>query len=198
MEQFSSKHWITILVLVFFVAFGAGLLSGKKIYSSNQNEMKIPLVQTPKIEPITYSVYITGAVKNPDVYKVEEGSIVKDLLQIAGGPTEDADLLSCNLAYKVHDGEKIVIPSKASVQLSENGGMTPENTEHSETNGKININKANLEQLMALPGIGEVKAQAIIDYRTKNGPFKSIQEIMNVTGIGEKTFEKIQDMITVF
>ncbi|NMC60449.1 MAG: hypothetical protein GYA51_13850 [Candidatus Methanofastidiosa archaeon] len=186
------------MVLVSFVAFGAGLLSGKKIYSGNQNKMQIPLVQTPKIEPITYSVYITGAVKNPDVYKVEEGSIVKDLLQIAGGPTEDADLLSCNLAYKVHDGEKIVIPSKASVQLSENGGMTPENTEYSETNGKININKANLEQLMALPGIGEVKAQAIIDYRTKNGPFKSIQEIMNVTGIGEKTFEKIQDMITVF
>lgn len=198
MEQFSSKHWITILVLVSFVAFGAGLLSGKKIYSRNQNEMQIPLVQTPKIEPITYSVYITGAVKNPDVYKVEEGSIVKDLLQIAGGPTEDADLLSCNLAYKVHDGEKIVIPSKASAQLSENGEMTPENTEYSETNGKININKANLEQLMALPGIGEVKAQAIIDYRTKNGPFQSIQEIINVTGIGEKTFEKIQDMITVF
>ncbi len=198
MEQFSSKHWITILILVFFVAFGAGLLSGKKIYSCNHNEIEIPLVQTPKIEPITYNVYITGAVKNPDVYKVEEGSIVKDLLQLAGGPTDDADLLNCNLAYKVHDGEKIVIPSKASIQLSEDGEITSENIEYSETNGKININKASLEQLMTLPGIGEVKAKAIIDYRTKNGPFRSIQEIMNVTGIGEKTFEKIQDMITVF
>lgn len=198
MENFSAKQWISIVILCSVVFFGGGLLTGREIYSRPQEPKIIePLIETPAEQVTFYKVYITGAVKNPDVYQVEEGSIVKDLLDKAGGATEDADLIACNLAYRVHDGEKIVIPFKN----AQNQSTTPSaNTSMSDGSSqtKININTATLEQLMSLPGIGEVKGKAIIDYRNKNGEFKSIEEITRVSGIGTKTFEQIKDLITVF
>lgn len=126
-------------------------------------------------------VQIVGEVNNPDVYEIESGMRLYDLIKLAGGFTENADIESINLALLLTDQMKITIPSILDEQETKIK--------------KININTADLTLLMTLNGIGEVKAQAIIDYRMKHGPFKTIEEIMKVKGIGLKTYEKIKDYI---
>ena len=127
-----------------------------------------------------FVVQIIGEVNNPNVYEVQMGIRLNELIEIAGGFTENADIKQVNLALLLTDQMKITIPS---ILDSE------------EKVSKININTADLALLMTLNGIGEVKAQAIIDYRETHGPFKTIEEIMKVKGIGLKTFEKIKDYI---
>ena len=192
--NFSLKQWIVIVILVSFIAFGTGMIVGKgtvKVQPSNST----PVVTTKETvekddTPKDVTVYVAGAVKKSDVYKLPVGSIVKDAIEKAGGATKDADLVAINLAQKVQDGEEIVVPTKQS-------NIAPSSTSSSKNNGKININTASLTELETLPGIGEVKGNAIIQYRKTHGPFKSIHDITNVSGIGEKTFEKIEALITV-
>lgn len=133
-------------------------------------------------------VDIKGAVVHPDVYKLMMGDRVQDAVEMAGGTTEEADLLQVNLAEKVYDEMKIVIPLKGEKLEVEQAGTG---------DGKISINRATAEQLTQLEGIGPSKAKAIIEYRTENGNFNSIDEIMNVSGIGPSTFEKIKDKISL-
>ena len=138
-------------------------------------------------------VEIKGEVKKPDVYQINEGSIIKDLIDKAGGLTEYANIDSINRAEKLVDNQLIVIPNKDS-DLNEaiiTGGGNTSNDE------VININSASISDLQKINGIGEVKAQSILDYREKIGGFKSIEDIKNVDGIGEKTFEKIKDKIKI-
>lgn len=196
MEELDIKKVIIISILLIFIAFGSGILVGKAIYSKPQ-EVQISLEEqnTQEILPKKIKVYIAGEVKKPDVYELEEGSIVKDAILLAGGATENANLLAINLAKRVNDEEQIIVPSKS----TSSADLTFE-TSSSSTNsvkGKININTASKTELMELPGIGEAKAQAIIDFRTKNGPFKNLHDIVNVPGIGEKTYENIKDLITI-
>ncbi|NLJ88750.1 MAG: hypothetical protein GX327_08295 [Epulopiscium sp.] len=160
-----------------------------------------------EIENIFY-VYICGAVKKPGVYSLKEGSRIIDVLDMAGGALEDADLNLLNLAEKIFDEQKIYIPkigeeidkSQIKVENRDDGELkvhTANNSVKNSTNNLININTASLDQLQSLPGIGAVIAQNIIDYRNSQGPFRSIEEIKNVSRIGDKTFEKIKDKITV-
>lgn len=138
-------------------------------------------------------VEIKGEVKKPDVYEVDEGSIIRDLINIAGGLTEKANINKINRAEKLKDNQLIVIPDNESVDSS---AITNSGNNDSE-DGIININSASLSDLQKINGIGEVKAQSIIDYREKSGGFKSIEDIKNVEGIGDKTFEKIKDKISI-
>jgi len=117
---------------------------------------------------------------------------------LAGGFTDNADTISINLAKKLSDGEEIIVYSKVTYASGSTGTVSNAINTNSSANrtGKVNINTASKDELMTLSGIGEVKAQAIIDYRTKNGPFRDIHDIVNVSGIGEKTFENIKDSIT--
>ena len=193
MDTIDTKKIIVISVLLIFISFGLGLYVGKTYIVDKPKEPEIA-PQIIETQPQKIKVYVTGEVKHPDVYELDENSIVKDAIALAGGANENADLISINLAKKLSDGEEVIVPAKGSISnvpTSNPNGTTIPNI------GKININTATKEQLMTLPGIGEVKAQAIIDYRTKNGPFKSIHDIVNVSGIGEKTFEKIENLITV-
>ncbi|WP_347564398.1 helix-hairpin-helix domain-containing protein [Clostridium sp. SM-530-WT-3G] len=138
-----------------------------------------------------------GEVKNPDVYVLEENSIVKDLIEKAGGLTENADINSINRAKQLQNHELIYIYNKneeSSINVSENTAQSSINTQ---VNSKVNINSATIEELKTLKGIGESKANSIIEYREKSGAFKSIEDIKNVDGIGEKVFEKIKDSLTV-
>ncbi|MDO4384094.1 MAG: ComEA family DNA-binding protein, partial [Eubacteriales bacterium] len=146
-----------------------------------------------------YYVDISGAVKNPGVYKVKSKTRLVFLIDKAGGLTKNADLDAINQASYVEDGAKIIIPKKG-----ENGGTGGEtdgassSTESSggSTQGKININQASASELTAIPGVGTVIAQRIVEYR--NGArFNSIEDIKNVKGIGEATFEKMKGQITV-
>lgn len=138
-------------------------------------------------------VEIKGEVLKPDVYKLNEGSIVKDLIDVAGGLTNQANISNINRAKELKNHELIIIRNINDVTTEENSSDIIEYEEN--TDSAISINEADLSKLKEIPGIGDVKANAIIMYREKNGGFKSIEELKNVEGIGEKTFEKIKESI---
>ncbi|MFS8651792.1 MAG: helix-hairpin-helix domain-containing protein [Caldibacillus sp.] len=144
-------------------------------------------------------VDVKGAVKKPGVYPVSEGERVVDVVAKAGGLTEDADDTKINLSQKVSDEMVIYVPRKDEDLGQLSVGTFTNSTGGSSSSGsnKVNINTASREELQTLPGIGPQKANAIIEYRESQGPFQTIEEIMNVSGIGEKSFEKLQDLITV-
>jgi competence protein ComEA len=154
-------------------------------------------------------VDVKGYVKNPGVYKVEEGSRVNDVIVLAGGLIKNANTKYVNLSKKITDEMIINIISNQEVKdmieakkeinlvIDENKISTPDTSTPNDNEILININTANQEQLMELSGIGEAKAKAIIDYRVTSGVFSSIEDIMKVSGISESTFAKIKTFITV-
>lgn len=146
----------------------------------------------------TIIVEIKGQVVKPDVYTLDENSIINDLINMAGGVTENADLSSINRAKKLQNHEMIYIDDKTQSDSQKEAAQSGEaavSSSASET--LVDINTATAEQLKTLNGIGDSKAKSIIEYREQNGGFKSIDEIKNVTGIGDKMFEKIKGNITV-
>ncbi len=153
-------------------------------------------------------VHITGEVNYPGVVVLKEGARVVDAIEAGGGETDKADLGSLNLAYMLSDGEKIYVPNKeetsqenqereyitsakADSEQSENGAKS------TGTNLKININTAKQEELTQITGVGESTAKKIIEYRTQNGKFKSIEDIKNIPGIGDSKFNAMKEEITV-
>ena len=151
-------------------------------------------------------VDIKGEVKNPGCFEVSDALRIKDVIDLAGGLTENADTSNINLGSKVHDEMVIIIDKKEDVKEvinNEEGIKVETKTNNMKTNnttkttGKISINKASVKELTYLSGIGEAKAKKIVDYREKNGPFKSIDDIKKVSGIGEGIFAKIKDYITL-
>lgn len=159
--------------------------------------MTITLQPRPTLDPATptpalINVYVSGAVYKPDVYPLPLGSLVKDAVAKAGGATVDADLDHVNLALKLSDQMQVYVPRKGEAVATPNS-----RSGSAAITAPININTATLEELDRLPGIGPSIAQAIIDYRTANGPFKTIEDINNVKGIGDALFAKIKDSITV-
>ena len=142
---------------------------------------------------------ICGAVQEPGVYKLEDGARIFQLIKQAGGLREDADLNSVNQAEIVTDGMKIRIYTKeeAASLPQQIWESTAESEQTAPVSAKININSADIVQLTQLTGIGEARAADIIAYRTEHGRFLTIEEIMNVSGIKESTFQKIKDQIVV-
>ncbi len=142
--------------------------------------------------PAPLSIYISGAVRQPQVVLLPPGSLLADALTAAGGPASNADLDSVNLALALKDHDHILIPTQPAA--------SPAPTMASETpvhGGIININTATIEELQTLPGIGATRAQDIVNYRLEHGPFQTIEEIRNVSGIGPVTFDKLAPYITV-
>lgn len=138
-----------------------------------------------------FYVEIKGEVIKPDVYEMEEGSIVKDLIDKAGGLKSEANINNINRADKLKENQLIIIPN---VNNEEENIILKFTSEKDEL---ININTGGISDLMEINGVGEAKAKNIIDYREKNGEFKTIEEIKNIDGIGDKTFEKMKDTIKV-
>lgn len=145
------------------------------------------LPQNPPVKKI--SVYISGQVKNISVVELEDDGNLKlaDAVNAAGGLTDFADADAINLAAPLTNGQHIHIPTKDIF-------LMPQNISNAD---RVNINTADIEQLATLKGIGPVLAQRIIDYREQNGAFKSIDEIKNVRGIGDKKFAAVKDKITI-
>lgn len=158
-------------------------------------ELLIPS-PTPEATPEPIGIYILGAVQNPGVYFMPPGSRVIDAIAAAGGETAEADLARVNLAARLEDEEQIYVPRLGEETASLQVLSTP--TSQSATqSGLININTATAQELETLPGIGPALAQRIVDFRTANGPFASIEQIIDVSGIGEGIFSDIKDLITV-
>ena len=143
-------------------------------------------------------IYVCGAVKEPGVYVLPEGSRVYEAIQMAGGMTPEANEAFVNQARVLVDGEQITVFTK-----EETEGLDPKAFDYDVpamdpvAQGKININKATAEELTSLSGIGEAKALAIIEYRETNGAFRETADIMKVSGIGEALYNKIKDDIDV-
>jgi competence protein ComEA len=142
-------------------------------------------------------VYISGEIKKPGVYTLNDGDRAEKLIELCGGFTNNAETSALNLAMKLKDEDFIKIPSKLlNNQLSNTSTPNITNPLQGAT-ALININTATKEQLMDLPRIGDAMSQRIIDYREKMGAFKDIKDLTNVSGIGPKMYENIKDKITV-
>lgn len=178
--------------------------------SNTQNTSQNDILNITTAESEKIVVYIIGSVQNPGIVELNVDSRVSDAVEIAGGLLEDADVSKINLAYKLEDGQKITIPSindKTDEDSSyedyisnDPGNMISQNpsSSTSESNTqKVNINTATQTQLETLPGIGPSTASKIISYRNENGKFKSIEDIKNVSGIGDSKFENIKTNICV-
>lgn len=222
-EKIVTKRNITLIILVFLCILTSFILYGrnkskvfkdeymKNIFVDEEtsdddnvvvNAESTKIVQEEKKNQATKSikmivVEIKGEVVNPDVYEIQEGSIIRDLITKAGGLTNEANIDKINRADKLRDNQLIVIPNKNEISNVKTNISSSSEGSASE-NGVININTATLEELQKINGVGEIKARSIIEYREKNGGFKSIDEMKNIDGIGDKTFEKMKDGITVW
>ncbi|MDI6688898.1 MAG: ComEA family DNA-binding protein [Actinomycetota bacterium] len=189
--HFSRLELVAIIFLVSLLLLGGGILHVRSKSATSVKEIT-PIEQKTQgaKKPLEVVVHVCGAVKAPGVYELSGTKRVTDAIQIAGGPTPEANLDALNLAAKLVDGQKIYVPKEGesiSPTLSGNGTV----------DGPINLNTASVEQLDQLPGIGPVLAQRIIEYRESNGGFKSIDDLQKVEGIGPKKFEQIKDKVTV-
>ncbi|MGE5653717.1 MAG: helix-hairpin-helix domain-containing protein [Bacillota bacterium] len=163
------------------------------IASTQGSEGQLPgsgVPQPPtKLEQVI--IHMSGAVRQPGLYSLPSGARLNDAVQAAGGPLAEADLDAVNLAAPLVDGQKYLIPVKGQ-QMTVTPAGSP-----SSGSGKININTADSKTLELLPGVGEVRAKAIIEYRQKNGPFRSIEDLKKISGIGDKTFEQMREQVTI-
>lgn len=153
----------------------------------------------------TVTCDISGAVKHQGVYTLKNGARLQELIEAAGGTTARAQLKAINRATLLKDQDKIHIPYKGenvatagSADNSQNSGSTSSSSPSNQGDGtKINLNTANVTELQKLTGIGQKKAEQIIAYREQNGSFKKIEDLMQVSGIGEKTFASLKDQLAV-
>lgn len=194
MEQGSSRYR-ALIVLCSMVSLVVGGVIG--YFSHPQNAPPV-IVSTPvqpsSPTPAPLRVHVSGAVLNPDVYTLPPGSIVRDAVMAAGGPAPDADLEHINLAVELKDQQQVRVPRKGEEATA---GSEASSGSSGESSGLININTATAAQLETLPRIGPAMAQRIVEYREANGPFKTIEELQNVPGIGPATFNGLKDLITV-
>ena len=145
-------------------------------------------------------VDISGQVKKPGVYKMNSGDRINDLIEIAGGLTEDANVDNINRASKVEDGSKVYIPKNGEgsvAQSSSKGPSAGTGSSNSSSDVKVNINTSDEDGLKQIPGVGPSMAKKIVDYRNSNGRFNSVEDLKNISGIGSKTFAKMQDYVVV-
>lgn len=189
------------------------VLVTKKSEKSSENKKSLT-----KEEEKEIMVDMKGYVNQPGIYKLQEGSRVIDAINMAGGVTNDADTSVLNLSKKLKDEmviivysyeqvanfkvikqEELVVQEQCQVGINDigNDACIEEETEEVNSNTKVSINTGTLEELMTLEGIGETKAKAIIEYREANGSFEKIEDLLNVSGIGESVFAKIKENITL-
>lgn len=162
--------------------------------SSSEKEVnKEEKEESPEQDIIT--VDVKGAVKSPGIYDLPVGSRVHDAVQKAGGLTDEADSKSLNLAQKISDEALVYVPTKGEEVASQQAASGT--TASTSKDKKVNLNKASLEELKQVKGLGGKRAQDIIDHREANGKFKSVDELKKVSGIGAKTIEKLKDYVTV-
>lgn len=173
------------------------IIAGTVMFSNNNKKSKEVSTESESLvteETVVDKVWVDigGEVKSPKVVELDDGSRVQDAIDAAGGLTSEADITNLNRAALVNDGDKIYVPAvgdESGASGSPSGGV-------STTGGKVNINTADSEELQTITGVGPATAEKIISYRESNGRFKVIEDIKNVSGIGDKTFDKMKESIT--
>ncbi len=193
-----SRAELAGLVLLIAVALGgAGLWYIRSLprpvevrEASGPSHLATSAASSPS--PMVVLVDVAGWVRRPGVYEFHEGDRVIDAIEAAGGARPGAMLEALNLATPLVDGSQVLLPRAAPSGASSPGAVAPPGV-----STMININTASATELEALPGVGEVIAQRIVDYRTQNGPFTSVDGLLDVSGIGEATLEEMRDLVTV-
>lgn len=198
-NSLSREQQLIILGLVLVIVSGLGVMAYRHFAMGDSGEilMEEPQDKPQIVKAAEIVVHVAGAVKQEGVYKLNLGDRIIDALKLAGGATASANLSSINLAEKVKDGQKIVVPVKQKVveRVSGNQGIKGSGT--SSVSAKININSADEKELCKIQGIGPKTAKKIVEYRTTNGPFSKIEDIMEISGIGKEKFEKMKEQITI-
>jgi competence protein ComEA len=203
MLKLTKQEQYVFIVLILAILSGGGIL----VYKNSGGEV-ITIIDTvervqadeihvpPSIEDEVSRIYVhvSGAVKSPGVYALKEGARIYEAIELAGGLAEDADEERLNLAQVLRDAQKVYVPVKGGsdtysedVPQVQAGGA-----------GLVDINSASVAVLATLPGIGKVLAERIVEYRRLNGPFERKEDLMKVSGIGQKKFEGLEDLIIVF
>lgn len=204
-----NKNKAKIIVLLIIVSISICYVLNNKhesyenIYINNDimNESLQDIIISEEIEKI--KIHIIGEVKNPGIYELEAGSRIQDAIIVAGGETENAALDEVNLAYEIEDGQKICIPSifqEVNAYIYNDSGTNVIVNNENDVRGnsvKVDINKASSEDLQQIKGVGPALAEKIISYREQNGKFKNIEELKNVSGIGEKKYETLVEYVTI-
>lgn len=194
MFSLTRQEQAVVIFLIGAIILGGGVLYYRRVIQPGvQPEVVEARIKPEQVQQVT--VDIAGAVWRPGVYTLKTGARVKDAVDKAS-PRSDANLELLNLASILRDGQKIVVPTKIS-----EGDLKRRSTSEASLPGqakRINLNAATKVELETLPGIGPVRAQAVIEYRTQHSGFKKIEEIKNVEGIGEITFKKVEDLVTVY
>lgn len=193
---FPSVILISVLLYIFFSNDSSTPPPVEIVPSSQMTEQQLnsEQQQPQQAEPELVMVDVKGAVNKPGVYSLSADSRVIDAITLAGGYKEQADSTFINHAQKIVDEMVIYVPKQG--EVVENIAINSAGTTANE-DGKVNLNTADEAAFMTLPGIGPSKAQAILSYRDEHGPFQTIEELKSVTGIGDKTFERLADMIFV-
>lgn len=210
LENLTKKQKIILSIIAILVAIGIIYFINNKNQTNNIELDENILVSNQNTKQMSQDtekiviVHITGSVKNPGIVKLKEGSRIEDAIEAAGGLTENADISNVNLAYVLDDGTKIKIPNLDDEDIGDEDvvskdsgeGIIQEDEKTTNTN-IVNINKATENELSTLPGIGNSLATRIVEYRKQNGNFKTIEDIKNVSGIGESKFANIKDFISI-
>src|SRR5690606_20651610 len=196
---FNDKK-IKLLFMVLGICIGIFIVFYQVFDKEPQGDLnldeELALETESNLEPVSVEeaknifVDIKGAVHNEGVYEAREGMRVKDIVDLAGGFIEEAEVRQVNMAERVEDEMVIYVP-----RIGEELTEVDSNTISDKAKGKVSLNKATQEEFETLSGIGPSKAAAIISYREENGPFKKLEDLMQVSGIGEKSFEKIKDSL---
>lgn len=182
--DFSRQERLALLLISLVTALGLGFIAGKNFSPSKISESS---------EEAWLVIQVDGAVNSPGIYQVTPGTRIFEALELAGGAREDAQTENLNLALPVYDGQRISIPSSLfspSPEEKATASQVPSDLQ------LVNINAASPKELESLPGIGEVIAQRIIEYREQNGSFSRPEDLLKVKGIGEKKLETIKNLIT--
>lgn len=202
MKKFDKKLLISIFLLILIVFIAIYFFTKEDSSNLDFNELFVSdnkVSSQDEVDEIV--IHIDGEVLNPGVIKLALGSRIADAIEYSGGLTANANISNVNLAYQLSDGQKVYIPSINDVTeidtIQNTAGENIIKSDGAKNSNTININTATQSELETLSGIGSSTASKIIDYRNKNGKFKTIQDLMNVSGIGEAKFNSIKDYISI-
>ena len=198
--EFRPREAMALGVVCLALVAGAAFAYARSLPTRGAIPLATPVAQPSPTASATGGIVVNvaGAVRSPGVYTLPTGARVIDGIRAAGGPAPDADVGSINLARPMTDGERVYVPRRGETpppEAATGGGATGGSS--SSSGGKVNINTASESELEALPGIGQVLAQRIVDYRTQHGPFRDVRDLLKVEGIGEKKFDSLKDHVTV-
>ncbi len=187
----------TFLVGIVFLMYQKGSNEEELLWETVESNVSSVTESTDLAqEDLVILVDIKGEIKQPGVYELAHDARLNELILLAGGFTENAEVRQINLAEKLSDQQMIYVPNQDELTFSIDQ-LIEDEVEMAQSSTTVNINTADLTELQQLPGVGPSKAQAIIAYREENGLFKSIEGLLEVSGFGEKTFEKLKDSIVI-